>query len=62
MTSIEEERLLIDLKGYPHLYDKECKDFRDVVKRNNSWKKIEQILHATDIEYIFKYFVYRHCM
>jgi len=59
MTSKEKDCLLIDLvKSYPHLYDKECKDFKDVSKRNNSWKEIAQILNATGMEHIF---LYQYC-
>ncbi|EFN83652.1 hypothetical protein EAI_09671, partial [Harpegnathos saltator] len=42
----EENSLLVDLvKGYPHIYDKESKDFKDIIKRNNSWKEIGKILN-----------------
>lgn len=56
MNSREEDSLLVDLvKGYPHIYDKESKDFKDILKRNNSWTEIGEILNATGIEHIFLY-------
>ncbi|GAB1869233.1 hypothetical protein CAJAP_10312 [Camponotus japonicus] len=48
MTSREEDSLLVDLvKGYPHLYNKESRDFKDIIKKNNSWKEIGDILNTT---------------
>ncbi|KAM0726693.1 Transcription factor Adf-1 [Formica fusca] len=48
MTAREKDSLLIHLvKGYPHPYDKELKDFKDIIKRNNSWKEIGRILNTT---------------
>lgn len=36
-TSREDDSLLVDVvKGYPHLYDKQSRDFKDIKKRNNS--------------------------
>lgn len=60
--SREEDSLLVDLvKGYPHLYDKQSRDFKDIKKRNNSWKEIGQILNATGTGYIlFLYQYYIH--
>lgn len=47
-TSREKDSLLVDLvKGYPHLYDKQSRDFKDIKKRNNSWEEIGEILNAT---------------
>lgn len=61
MTAREKDSLLIHLvKGYPHLYDKESKDFKDIIKRNNSWKEIGEILNTTGIEYIF--LLYQYCV
>jgi len=58
----EEDSLLIDLvKGYPHLYDKESKDYKDIIKKNNSWKEIGEILDATGIYRIYISF-YQYCM
>jgi len=60
MTSREEDSLLVDLvKGYPHLYNKESRDFKDIIKKNNSWKEIGDILNTTGMEYIF-YITYIH--
>ncbi|KYN06626.1 hypothetical protein ALC62_02420 [Cyphomyrmex costatus] len=57
----DEDALLIDLvKGYPHLYNKESRDFKDTIKKNNSWEEIAKILDAKDFankKYIS--FVYR---
>jgi len=54
ITPREDDSLLIDLvKNYPHLYDKQAKDFKDTIKRNNSWIEIGQVLNATGIKYIF---------
>jgi len=37
--------LLINIvKEYPHLYDSSCKDYRDVIKKENSWIEISKIL------------------
>ncbi|XP_018366778.1 PREDICTED: uncharacterized protein LOC108763540 [Trachymyrmex cornetzi] len=43
----DEDALLIYLvKGYPHLYNKESRDFKDTLKKNNSWEEIAKILDA----------------
>jgi len=44
------------VKNYPCLYDKQAKDFKDfkdTIKRNNSWIEMGQVLNATGIKYIF---------
>ncbi|XP_024884730.1 uncharacterized protein LOC112462895 [Temnothorax curvispinosus] len=47
-TSREDDSLLVDVvKGYPHLYDKQSRDFKDIKKKNNSWEEIGEILNAT---------------
>jgi len=54
ITPKEDDSLLVDLvKNYPHLYDKQTKDFKDTIKRNNLWIEIGQVLNATGIKYIF---------
>jgi len=54
ITPKENDLLLVDLvKNYPHLYDKQAKDFKDTIKRNNSWIEIGQVLNAIGIKYIF---------
>lgn len=60
MSSREEDSLLVDLvKGYPHIYNKQSKDFKDIIKRNNSWKEIGDILNATGIVY---FVLYQYCV
>ncbi|KYQ58420.1 hypothetical protein ALC60_02597 [Trachymyrmex zeteki] len=40
--------ILINLvKSYPHLYDSSCKDYRDVIKKENSWVEISKILDTS---------------
>lgn len=40
--------ILIDIvKNYPHLYDSSCKDYRDVIKKENSWVEISKILDTS---------------
>lgn len=46
---LEEEEdkdvLLISIvRGYPHLYDRKKKDFRDVQMKENSWKEIGLVM------------------
>jgi len=54
ITPREDDSLLVDLvKNYPYLFDKQAKDFKDTIKRNNSWIEIGQVLNATGIKYIF---------
>jgi len=53
ITPREDDSLVDLVKNYPHLYDKQAKDFEDTIKRNNSWIEIGQVLNATDIKYIF---------
>lgn len=37
--------LLINIvKSYPHLYDTSSRDYRDVIKKENSWVEISKIL------------------
>lgn len=37
--------ILINIvKSYPHLYDSSSKDYRDVIKKENSWVEISEIL------------------
>ncbi|KAL0107391.1 hypothetical protein PUN28_008326 [Cardiocondyla obscurior] len=44
----EGDSLLVDLvKSYPHIYDKQNKDFKDIRKKNNSWQEIGNILGAS---------------
>lgn len=51
--SREEDSLLVDLvKSYPHLYDKQSRDFKDIKKKNNSWEEIGKLLNASGIKYI----------
>ncbi|KAL0107400.1 hypothetical protein PUN28_008326 [Cardiocondyla obscurior] len=45
----EGDSLLVDLvKSYPHIYDKQNKDFKDIRKKNNSWQEIGNILGASE--------------
>lgn len=56
--SREEDSLLVDLvKGYPQLYDKQSRDFKDI-KKNNSWQEIVKILNATSTGYILLLYQY----
>jgi len=32
-----DDMLINIVKGYPHLYDSSSKDYRDVIKKENSW-------------------------
>ncbi|XP_046593570.1 transcription factor Adf-1 [Neodiprion lecontei] len=42
------DEILIDaVKSYPHLYDTSCKDYRDAIKKENSWVEIAGVLNAT---------------
>lgn len=35
--------LINTVKSYPHLYDSSCKDYRDVIKKENSCMEISKI-------------------
>lgn len=39
-----DDTLINIVKGYPHLYDSSCKDYRDVIKKENSWIEISKIM------------------
>lgn len=40
--------LLINIiKSYPHLYDSSIKDYRDAIKKENSWVEISKILNTS---------------
>ncbi|XP_024882066.1 uncharacterized protein LOC112461156 [Temnothorax curvispinosus] len=39
-----DDLLISIVKEYPHLYDSSCKDYRDVIKKENSWLEISKIL------------------
>ncbi|XP_018395612.1 PREDICTED: transcription factor Adf-1-like [Cyphomyrmex costatus] len=44
----EGDELLIDLiKSYPHLWNKEDKDYKDVNKCDNSWQEIATVMHLS---------------
>lgn len=46
--------ILINIvKSYPHLYDSSCKDYRDVIKKENTWIEISKILDTSRKFYIF---------
>ncbi|KAG5329017.1 ADF1 factor, partial [Acromyrmex heyeri] len=52
LTLDDEERTFDDLlinvvKSYPHLYDTSCKDYRDVIKKENSWVEISKVLNTS---------------
>jgi len=45
--------LLINIvKSYPHLYNTSCKDYRDVIKKENSWVEISKILNTSGKFYL----------
>lgn len=47
--------ILINIvKGYPHLYDCSCKDYSDVIKKENSWVEISKIMNTSRKFYFFK--------
>lgn len=49
----EGDELLIDLvKPYPHLWNKEDKDYKDLNKRDNSWEEIANIMQQPG-KYLF---------
>ncbi|XP_071555011.1 uncharacterized protein [Temnothorax nylanderi] len=51
ISSRDEDSLLVDLvKSYPHIYDKRSKDFKDIFKKNNSWKEIGEVLQMSDCQ------------
>lgn len=59
-SKADEDALLIDLvKDYPHLYNKESRDFKDILKKNNSWEEIAKILDAKGIKHfsLYQYYV-----
>jgi len=44
----ENDVLLIDLiKGYPHLYDKSLKDYKDQLMKEKSWLEISEIMQLS---------------
>lgn len=53
----EGDELLISLvKNYPHLYDKQSKNDKDQLMKNNSWKEIAEIMNMAGklpLNYIF---------
>ncbi|KYN03312.1 hypothetical protein ALC62_05844 [Cyphomyrmex costatus] len=53
----DEERTFDDLlinivKSYPHLYDTSCKDYRNVIKKENSWVEISKVLNTSGKFYL----------
>ncbi|XP_063216728.1 uncharacterized protein LOC134527735 isoform X1 [Bacillus rossius redtenbacheri] len=58
------DNLLVEVvKGYPHLYDCKCYDFKDLRMRENTWQEIAEILHCTafDCQFRWKRLRERYC-
>jgi len=48
VCEIDGDALLISLvRNYPYLYNKELTDFKDIIKKQNAWTKIGNILNMT---------------
>jgi hypothetical protein len=44
----DNDQLLIDLiRSYPHLWDKQRKDYKDTTKKETSWEEISTILNQS---------------
>lgn len=53
MINYENDVLLIDLiKGYPHLYDKSLKNYKDQLMKEKSWLEVSEIMQLSD-KYFF---------
>lgn len=49
------DEFLIDLmKSYPHLWNKEDKDYKNLTKCNTSWEEIACIMHLPSTQFLLR--------
>ena len=44
----ENEKLIIEVEKFPHLYDLKHPDYKDIIKKSNSWKTIAETIGCRD--------------
>lgn len=47
MENVDIELLIHLVKGFPYLYDKSDKSYKDIVKKENAWKAIAEGINCS---------------